>query len=135
MILKNEFISQRFYKENKSHSSVSGSGRRIIATHSLPFYGLSGVKKQIAWIQTVGLKKNTLVYFPSGKLSNDTSEPYQDTVNMPPGPRAGAGFAAVLLELKQKEVCTVHLSQPRPRCPLTCEILSASASFRVNFSG
>lgn len=37
VILKNEFISQRFYKENKSHPSVSGSGRRIIAAHSLLF--------------------------------------------------------------------------------------------------
>lgn len=37
MILKNEFISQRFYKENKSHPSVGGSGRRIIAAHSLLF--------------------------------------------------------------------------------------------------
>lgn len=91
MILKNEFISQRFYKENKSHPSVSGSGSRIIATHSPPFYGLSGVKKQIARIQTVGLKKNTLVYFPAGKLSNDTSEPCEDTVDMAAGPSLQQG--------------------------------------------
>jgi hypothetical protein len=53
VILKNEFISQRFYKENKSQPSVSGSGRQIIGCTFTPFYGLSVVKKQIACSQAI----------------------------------------------------------------------------------